>query len=691
MIKKFSEFVAYHPKLISAVAAVLLIPCVIGIAATRINYDILSYLPDDSDAVKGEKILDTVFGSAANAFLIVEDMPDKDIVAVKNKISGIAGVKNVIWTDSFGDSGIPASILPDAIGDIFLSSDGKSKLMMIQFDNSSASDGTMHAVENIKSVMNNQCFLSGMSVLLSDTKNIVESETPVYILVAVVLAVIALSLTMSSWLLPFILMISLGCAVIYNMGTNFIGGISYITQSIAAILQIGVTMDYSIFLNDRYEEELQKINDRPLAMSNAIEKTFFSIISSSLTTVFGFLSLCFMSFSLGLDIGLVMTKGVILGVITSLTVFPSVLLLFHNPVHALRHPRLIPDFIRISMFGVKHKKIVAVFFIILIAVSYILKSNVEVYYDFIKALPQDMTSVVSLEKLKKDFNMVTTHFVIIEDDISPYKAAETAEDFKSVDGVTSVLSLNSFLGPGIPYSMIPDSIAGISRKDGYELMMINSSYPSSSKEVNAQLEELDKVMKKNRIRGMITGEAALSKELITVTERDFRVTSAVSIIAIFIIIALSFKSIKIPIILVSSIELAIFINESISFLTGEDVSFIAPTVIGCVELGATVDYAILLTTRYKDGLMSGKSSFRAIRDAVKSSARSVFQSSLVFFCAAFGVYCVCNVMLIRNICLMLARGAIISAAVIMFILPALLSLIFNKATPERKLMINENQ
>ncbi len=674
MTERFSKFIAYHPKLILTVALLLLIPCFFGISATRINYDILSYLPDEHDSVKGEAILDEVFGNAASAFLIVSDMPSKDVLRVKNEINNIDGVKNVIWTDSFADISIPQSILPDILKNIFYSSDGKSTLMMIQFSSSAADSDTMKAVEKIKTVMNKQCFLSGMSVLLSDTKNIVEAEAPFYVFTAALFAIAALFFTMSSLVMPFVLMLSLAFAVVYNMGTNVFGEISYITQSLAVILQIGVTMDYSIFLMDRYEEELKKSKEKKAAMSHAIRKTVFSIASSSLTTVFGFIALCFMSFTLGFDIGFVMSKGVILGVITAVTVLPSLLLIFHKPIHKLSHKPLTPSFTAVSTFAVRHKKGVVAVFTVLIALAYVLKSNVGVYYDFVKALPQDMTSVVSLNKLKSDFNMVTTHFVITDENLLPYESAEMAGKFKNTDGVTSVLSLETLSGPAIPENMIPESILSVCRKGGYELMMVSSAYPSSSDESNRQISELDRILKSYDKNGFITGEGALSRDLVMVTDRDFRVTSVISIVAVFLVIAVFFKSLAIPIILVSSIEFAIFVNEAIPFFFGEEISFIAPTVIGCVELGATVDYAILLTTRFKEELMHGKASFRAIRDAVSSSNRSIFQSSLIFFCATFGVYCVCNITLVKGLCLMLARGAVISALVIMFFLPALLSL-----------------
>ena len=468
------------------------------------------------------------------------------------------------------------------------------------------------------------------------------------------------------------MLLALGYAVIYNMGTNLTGSISYITQSIAAILQLGVTMDYSVFLMDRYDEELLKASDRKEAMSRAIFKTFVSLVGSSMTTVFGFLALCFMSFTLGLDIGIVMSKGVILGVLSVVIVLPSMLLMFHTPIHRFRHKPLVPKFDGLADFSVKHRKVIAAVFLILIVPSIFMKNNANIYYDFEKALPQDMSSVASLSKLKTDFNMATTHFVIIDEDIPSRDVSKMVNEFEQVDGISTVLSLNSFVGSAIPEDIIPDSVKEICQKGGYRLMMINSVYGPATDIGNAQIDTLLDILHKYDENGYITGEGALAKDLVTVTDRDFKITSIISIAAIFVLIAICFKSISIPVILVASIELAILINEAISFITGAEVPFIAPTVIGCVQLGATVDYAILMTTRYREELRSGKDKTQAVKDAATASCRSIFQSALVFFCATFGVYLVCNVMLVKSICAMLARGAVISALIIMICLPAIL-------------------
>lgn len=674
MIDKISYFIAKHPKIILIVATALLIPSALGYLGTFVNYDIMSYLPEDIESVQAEEILDKDFGSAANAFLVVENMKSKDIVELKNKIKEVEGVAEVIWTDDIVDTSIPVSILPDALTDIFYSSDGNSTLIMIQFKEGSASTTTMNAIEEIKTMLNKQCFLSGMSAIIEDTKALTDSEAPKYIAVAIILALIALSFTMDSWVLPLVLLTALGYAIVYNLGTNIFlpDGISYITQSIAAILQLGVTMDYSVFLMDRFNEEKEKCENRTKAMASAISSTFVSLTGSSLTTVFGFLALCFMSFTLGLDIGIVMAKGVIFGVLTVVIVLPSFLLLFDKPIHKLSHRRIIPSFEKFNRFTVSKSKIFAIIFLALLVPSYVAKSLVPLDYNISKALPEQLDSVQALTKLKGDFNMATTHFVIIHDDVPSGKVSEMIDDMEEVDGISNIISLNSFVGPAISENMLPDIVKNICIKNGYQMMMVNSVYVTASDELNEQIEELTDIVKKYDSEGYLTGEGVMSKDLISVTDNDFKVTSIISIAAIFVLIAICFKSITIPILLVAAIELAIMINLAVALITGADVSFIAPTIISCVQLGATVDYAILMTTRYREELQKGKDKKTAMIDAASSSDKSIFQSALVFFCATFGVYCVCNVEIVKSICSMLARGAVVSGLVIMIFLPGLL-------------------
>lgn len=675
MVERFAGFVSNKSKLILATAVIMVIPSVFGIAFSKINYNILSYLPEELDSVKGEEILDTVFGNAGSAFLIVENMPLKDVAELKNKIKSTGGVKNAVWIDDFSDISVPYEILPDAVKDIFYSSDGKSTLLLVQFEGTGTSGETMNAVENIKKIMNGQSFISGMSVLMSDTKNVVESEAALYISVAVILVFAVLCFTIGSFILPLMILLSVGLAVVYNMGTNFFGEISYITQSIAAMLQIGVTMDYSVFLSDRYTEELKTSPNKKAAMKSAVSGTFFSVSGSALTTVFGFLALCFMSFSLGLDIGTVMIKGVFFGILTSLLVLPSLLLNFYTPTKREKLKNFLPNPVRLSSFCIRYKTVFAVLFAVLTIGSYVLKSNVTVYYDFIKALPQDMTSVISLSKMKNDFGMSSTFFALFSDELDSYDAVEMSDEISAVDGVTSVLSLNSLVGPSVPDEMVPDAVSEICRKGGYELMMISSEFASSTDESNLQTEKITSILKKYDKNALLTGEAALSKDLVDVTRRDFRVTGIISIAAVFAVIAVLFRSLLVPSVILPCVELSIFINEAIPFFTGEDVPFIAPTFIGCVQLGATVDYAILMTSRFMQELKKGKSGYDAAKNTVRLSFKSVFQSALVLFGATAGVYCVCNVMLVKSVCLMLARGALISGGVTVVFLPVLLTLI----------------
>ncbi|MCR4615361.1 MAG: MMPL family transporter [Clostridiales bacterium] len=675
MINRISSFIAKHPKTILLIASLLLIPAAIGYISTFVNYDIMSYMPASVESVQGEQLLDKDFDLAANAFLVITDMKSKDVVKIKNSIAEIEGVNNVIWVDDVMDINIPQSMLPDSVTEIFYSTDKSSTLVMVQFDQGSASTLTMNAIKEIKSLLNKQCFLSGMSAIIEDTKELTDSEAPFYIAVAIILALIALSFTMDSWLLPFVLITALGYAVVYNMGTNFFmpKGISYITQSIAAILQLGVTMDYSVFLMDRFNEELETGDDRTAAMSRAITSTFQSLIGSSLTTVFGFIALCFMSFTLGFDIGIVMAKGVLLGVLTVVIVLPTFLLIFYKPINKLKHKRIIPNFSKLNGFLIKHRKVFAIIFFVLIIPSFIAKSIVPLDYCIANALPEQLDSVQALAKLKGDFNMATTHFVIIDEDVPSGKVSEMISEFEKVDGISTVISLNSFVGPTISESMLPDEIKEICIKGGHQLMMMNSVYEASSDEQNAQIETLTEILKRYDPTGYLTGEGVLSKDLIAITNVDFKVTNAISIAAIFVLIMIIFKSISIPVLLVLSIELAIFINGAFPLVTGADVSFIAPTVISCVQLGATVDYAILLTTRFREELRKGTDKKTAMHIAANASDKSIFQSALVFFCATFGVYLVCNVEIVSSLCAMLARGAIISALVIVLFLTPLLT------------------
>ena len=666
------------------VALILLIPAIIGYLLTGVNYDILSYLPDDINSVQGEQILDESFHNASSAMLVIENFDDKDVVALKEKIMKIDGVTNVTWTDSVIDTTVPNSSLPSFLRKIFYSTDGKSTLMLINFESASASDETGTAIKEIRSLMNKQCFLSGMSAVLTDTKDLADSQAPIYIAFAIFLALVVMSFTMDSWVLPFVLLASLGIAVVYNMGTNLIfGEISFITKSIAAILQLGVTMDYSVFLIDRFDEEQRYTDNRSLAMGRAVAKTFTALMGSSLTTVFGFLAMCFMTLTLGFDIGIVMAKGVVFGIITVVTVLPSMVLLLYKPIYRFRHKRFVPKFNGLASFTTKHRRVFAIILLVLLVPAYLAQSNVSKYYDVVSGMPQDLDSIVALNKMKEEFNMANTHFVVIDDDVPDGKVNSMIQDIKEIDGIETVVALGEYVGAGIPKSIIPESVKSIAEKDGYQMMMINSDYSTGTDELNAQIDEMNNVISKYTDSGYLTGEGVLTKDLISIANNDFVVTSIISTVAIFILVAICFKSISIPCILVLMIELSIWINIGLSYFMGTEISFITPTVINCVQLGATVDYAILMTTRFREEIQSGKDKKTAIHDAAASSCTSIFQSALVFFSATIGVYFICDIKMIKEICELLARGSFISAIMIMLVLPPVLYIlegVINKTT-----------
>lgn len=673
MINKFSRWLTHHTKLILVIAFLLLIPSAIGYFNTYVNYDILSYLPDGLDSVKGQQVLDETFHNSASSVLIVEDMAAKDVSSLKEKIAQVEGVHQVTWIDDILDIGVPADILPDEIKNVFYSPKTNATMMLVQYDHSSASDETMKAIGDIRSLMNKQCFLSGLSAISLDTRELADSEAPIYIAIAIALAMVAMTLSLKSWLLPWVLLLGLSLAVVYNFGTNVMfGQISYITQCIAAILQLGVTMDYSVFLVDRYEEERKKGGDHRDAMARAVSKTFLSLSGSSLTTIFGFLALCFMRLTLGRDIGLVMAKGVVLGVLTVIIVLPALILTFDKPIYRFTHKNLIPRFDRMNSFILRHRRALIAIGLVIAIPACIGQSNIPKYYNVDRGLPQDLPSLVSLDKMKNEFNMATTHFIIVDDSLPAGKLSELSNRLEQVDGIESVLSYNKFLGPAIEDSFIPEEIREICKKDGRQMLMLNSSYSAATTEENAQIDAITAIVKACDSGGLVTGEGPLTKDLTTIADTDFNVTSILSTLAIFLIVAICFKSLSIPIVVVGSIELAIFINESIPFFTGTVIPFIAPTVISCVQLGATVDYAILLTTRFREELQRGHDRMAAMRIAANAAGRSILSSALVFFCATFGVYLTCNIEMIKSICSMLARGSIISAVVIFFFLAPLL-------------------
>lgn len=673
MMNKFAKFIAYHPKLIVTIAILLLIPSAIGYVSTYVNYDILSYLPGELDSVKGETELDETFNSASMSFLVIDDMPSKDVAALKEKISQVENVSSVIWINDIADITIPQEAIPQAIKEIFYSKDGSCTMMLIQYKYQAATDQTMDAIDDVRSLLNEQCFLSGMGVIMKDTRDLAESQAPIFIAIAIALALLIMSFCMESWIEPFVLLAALGMAVIYNMGTNFVfGQISYITQCIAAILQLGVTMDYSVFLIDRFEEEKLRCPDKRDAMANAIQGAFISLSGSSLTTIFGFLALCFMDLSLGKDIGLVMAKGVVFGVLTVVIVLPALVLQLDKQIHKYRHKSFIPKFDKLNDSILKHKKVWVTLFVLLFIPAYIMQANVDVYYSMDRMLPDDIGCISALNKMKDEFNMATSHFIIVDDSLDASDLVKMENEIESLPGVTNLVAYNSFVGSGIPDSMIPDELKSIAKTGGRQMMLVNTSYVSATDECNEQIEKIVSIVKKYDSNGYVTGEGAMYKDLIDITDHDFKLTSLLSILSIFVLIAIIFKSISIPTVLVLSIELAILINKAISFALGTTISFIAPTIIGCVQLGATVDYAILLTTRYREELRKGLSKHDAIRVAANACDRSIFQSALVFFGATFGVFLTCDINIVKEICSMLARGSLISAGIIIFMLTPLL-------------------
>ncbi len=673
MINRLAKWITKHPKTVLAAAAILLIPSILGFILTPVNYDILSYLPDDLDSVKGINILDEDFGEASMSIIVMQGISWDSMEKLETDISELESVKSVLWLGSVMDSPIPISMLPDSVSSMVYNDEGDSTLMIVQFKTPGASKETLETISQIKGLLGKQCLMSGTAAMTHDLSALTEQESPKFIAVAIALALLALSFTMESFVLPFVLLLALGIAVIYNMGTNFmLGQISFVTQSIAAILQLGVTMDYSVFLMDRYTEEKPKYKTREAAMSKAITGTFTSLAGSSLTTIFGFLALCFMSLKLGMDIGLVMAKGVLLGILTVVIVLPALILLCEKLIEKTRHKSLVPSFHGINKATIKCRPIFAVIFVILLIPSYLGQANVKKYYNMMNAVPDTIDSIGALNVLKDDFNMASSYFAITDDSIPDNKKLELLDKLEETDGVSSVLGFNSIVGTAFSEDIIPDSVKSMFLAAGKQMIMINSEYSPATDEGNAQVEKLNSILKTYDTDAKLTGEGPMYKDLIEVTNRDFIVTNIISIAAIFILIAIIFKSVSVPFILVLSIELAIWINIAISFISGEEICFITPTVISCVQLGATVDYAILLTTRFREELQKGTEKKQAMQTAADSALRSVFQSALVFFAATFGVYLICDIDIVRSICAMLARGSIISALVIILFLTPLL-------------------
>lgn len=682
-MKKISDLVVNKPKLIVIISLLLLIPSLISYIFTNVNYDILSYLPSRLDSVKGENILEEDFGGSSMTIVLVKTVDDNGgkispntVMKLKNNISEIKNVSNVLWADNIMDTSVPGDILPDDVKNVFYSSDGEYTMMFVSYADDASSKDIIKSVKQIKKILPENSYLSGISAMNSDTKEMTDSETPIYILIAVALAIITMMITMESYVMPFILVGVIGIAVMYNMGTNFFMGVSYITQSIAAILQLGVTVDYSIFFVNRYNEERRYSRTKEEAMSRALHGSFISLSGSSLTTLFGFLALCFMQLTLGLNIGIVMAKGVIIGVLSVVIILPAFMLVFDDAINRHKHKPFSPDFGKLVNHLVKGKKVFATVFIIIIIPSVLLSANVKKNYNLNAELPDDASTTIGTKLLKEKFNMTTSHFIIVDDTIPASKLVSMENEISNVKGVSSMLAYDMFVGTSIPDSIVPDDIIDIVKQNGRQVMLVNSIYESSTDECNSQVEEIDNIVQKyagSDHYGYVTGEGALYKDLIETTKVDFAVTSIISIIAVFIVIAIVFKSISIPFILILAIEVAIWINQGISTVFGTAIPFIAPTVISCIQLGATVDYAILLTSRFKEELSKGHGRTAAMKIAANEAIRSVFQSAMLFFFATFGVYLVCSISIVKSLCAMLARGSLISALVIvLFVTPILL-------------------
>lgn len=676
MVKVGKKIVKFRvPILILSI--ILLIPAVWGYVNTRINYDVLTYLPEDIETMQGQEIMTNDFGIGAFSMLMVDGMEDKEIVKLKEKVEKVDGVENVLWYDSLADISVPQSVLPSKLYDEYNTEDGT--MMAVFFKDGTSSDETMKAITEIRKITGEQCFLSGMSAIVEDTKELAEKETPLYVLIAVALSALVLAITMESIFVPVLFLLSIGIAIVYNLGTNvFFGEISYITKALAAVLQLGVTMDYSIFLMHSYQEQQVRYNgDKERAMAHAISQTFSSVIGSSVTTVAGFIALCFMSFTLGKDIGIVMAKGVIFGVLVCVTVLPSMILCCDKLIEKTKHKPLLPDIGRISDKVTKRYVIYVVAFVIFLFPAIYGNNHTGVYYNLDESLPKDLPSVIANTKLKEDYNMNTTHMILVDSSVAGSDVKKMSQEIEKVDGVKWVLGLDNLVGSGVPADMLPESVTGMLKNDKYQLLMVNSTYKVATDKVNKQIEQIDKIMDKYDKGAMLVGEGPLTKDLINITDTDFKRVSAVSIGIVFVIILLLFKSVTIPVILVGVIEFAIFVNMGIPFYTGTKLPFVASIVIGTIQLGATVDYAILMTTRYQRERSRGAGKFDAITTAHKFSAQSIIVSALSFFAATIGVGLYSNIDMISSLCILMARGALISMVVVVLILPSLF-MVFDK-------------
>lgn len=676
---RFGKWVVKHRSLILIIGILLLIPSAFGYFHTRVNYDILNYLPDEIDTMKGQEIMVDEFGTGAFSMCVVEGMSDKDISKMRKEMCKVDGVKDVLWYDSFLDLSVPVEMLPDSIKDVFINKDADSTILFVLYPNSISADETMDAIENLRKVMNKQCYLSGMSAVVTDTKNLSNKETPIYVLIAVILSTIVLALAMDSAIIPVFFLLSIGMAIVYNLGTNvFKGEISYVTQALAAVLQLGVTMDYSIFLWHSYEEKQQVYpGEKGRAMAHAISNTISSVVGSSITTVAGFIALCFMSFTLGMDLGVVMAKGVVFGVICCVTVLPSMILIFDNAIEKTKHKVILPDLSGISKWVTQHFYIFLILFFVLIGPAVYGYTHNTVYYDLAGTLPESLESITANNKLEEQYHMGATHMVLLDANTSTKDVVKMTKEMEKVDGVKAVLGLDSIVGSTIPKDMLPDQIREVFESGKYKMLLIMSEYKVASDEVNEQCDTLKQMVKDCDENGMLIGEAPCTKDLIEITDEDFKMVSAVSIGVIFVIIAFVFKSITLPVILVAVIEFAIFINMGIPTYTKTAIPFIASIVIGTIQLGATVDYAILMTNKYKRARHNGLAKKEAVIEGMKGSVQSIVVSALSFFAATFGVGMYSNIDMISSLCTLMARGALISMVVVILLLPTMF-MIFDK-------------
>ena len=672
---KFGKWVVKCRIPILVLAVALLVPSLIGMIMTRINYDMLTYLPGDIDTVVGQDILMDEFGKGAFSFVIIEGMDPEDVSSLREDISHVDHVDTVLWYDDFADVSVPMEILPSKLYDAFNS--GDSTMLAIFFDTSTSSDDTMEAITAIRSIAGKQCFVSGMSAMVTDLKDLCEKEEPIYVGIAVALACVAMMIFMDNWITPFVFLMSIGMAILLNMGTNyFLGEISYLTKALSAVLQLAVTMDYSIFLWHSYEEQKSMYEDNKEAMAVAINNTLTSVVGSSITTVAGFIALCFMSYTLGLDLGIVMAKGVILGVIGCVTTLPSMILVLDKLLQKTSHKSLLPDMGKVASGITKVFPVFLILFLGLVLPSYLSykATNNEVYYDLGETLPEDMAYVVANSKLQEDFGVGATHMVLVSTDVSDTDVRAMIHEMENVEGIKYALGLESVVGPLVPEEMLPESVKEVLKSDDWELLLVNSEYKTATDEVNAQINELNTILKKYDSKGMLIGEAPCTKDLIETTDEDFKVVNTVSIVAIFVIIALVEKSITLPLILVAVIELSIFINLGLAHLTGTSLPFIAPICISTIQLGATVDYAILMTTRYKQERYEGKDKREAVTNALKVSIPSIIVSAMGLFSATFGVALYSDVDIISSLCDLMARGAIVSMFAVILFLPAMFML-----------------